>query len=208
MRLPFFSIIGLVAFTGISGFHCWSLLQVAGFYLPRYAVPFAILLTFVWLGAPAWMLHAMLRNKLKAGLLTVFLYVMTILLLGTRVLEGVPSEVGNTKWNDPEHRLTPGSKYVLHNHSHVIRPLSEAEYKLYGHLVGCYFSAGFMLFAAGLCLVPMDRDGQLGAPRRRLPTIDRPFPAATSRCPHCAGLIEADVPGRWPPWCPRCGGEL
>jgi hypothetical protein len=202
------SSIGFIAFAGLSCFHCWSVCQVARYYTPTLAAIFAILLGVAWLCALALMLAAISRNKLRAALLTVFLYAMAIVFLGTRVLEGVPSEVGNTKWYDPDRRLTPGSKYVLHNHSHVIRPLSEAEYRLYGNLAGCYFSAGFMLFAAGLCLMPLDRDGQLGRPARRLPAIEVFLPAATTTCPSCNGRITSDASGRWPPWCPHCGGAV
>ena len=61
------------------------------------------------------------RNKLKACLMAVFVYVMAIILTGTQVLEGVPDQVGAKQWRDPHHRLTPGAKYLLHNHANVVR---------------------------------------------------------------------------------------
>jgi hypothetical protein len=198
--------IGLFAFATLSGYHFWSLWQVAGYYLPGLVLLFAAFLTLAWMGGLGLVLYAIKRNKLMECLLVVFLYVMTIVLAGTRVLDGVPGEVGNKQWRDPQNRLTPGDKYLLHNHGNVVRALSEAEYGLYLSYGSCYFSAGFMLFAAALCLYPLDRDGQLDN-RRRI-SMASPHPVATAQCAHCSGLVSANVSGDWPPWCPNCGASL
>jgi hypothetical protein len=198
------SAVGLLAFAGLSGFHLWSLWHVAGYYLPALAPVVAVLLTLLWLGGLGLMLYAIRSNDLKTGLLTVFVYVMGILLIGMRVLEGVPAQVAEGSWRDPQHRLTPDARYLLHNHSNVIRVLSEAEYRLYQHYAACYISAGLMLLAAGLCLFPLDRDGQLqGRPR-----VTIPRPVVIAQCPHCLGPVPADALGRVPPWCPHCGATL
>ena len=167
--------VGLLGFAGLFGFHLWSLWHVACYHLPALAVLFAVLFTLVWLGGLWLMLYAIRRNKLKAGLLTVFVYVMTIIFIGMSVLQGVPTPIGDGKWHDPEHRLTPEARYVLHNHSNVIRVLSEAEYRLYQNYAACYFSAGLMIFAAVLCLCPLDRDGQLQGRRNVLVSIRNPI---------------------------------
>jgi hypothetical protein len=166
------------------------------------------LLAVAWLGGLGLVLYAIKRNKLQACLLAVFLYVMCIILTGTRVLEGVPAEVGKVEWRDPHHRLTPDARYLLHNHSTVLRVVSEAEYRLFLNYVGCYFSAGFMLFAAALCLQPLDRDGQLCGRRSVIRRLVNPQPSMTCRCPHCSGLVPGDAAGHFPPWCPHCGADF
>jgi hypothetical protein len=133
---------------------------------------------------------------------------MVIILAGTQVLDGVPAQIGEGQWRDPHHRLTPGAKYLLHNHSTVARELSEPEYQLYLNLGACYFSAGFMLFAAALCLTPLDRDGQLSNRRNIVRSTENLPHPVTARCSQCLGLVSADSSGHWPAWCPHCGATF
>ena len=202
------SAVGFVAFAAIFGFHVLSLWRIVGHFFPTLAAVLAFLLGIVWLGGISLFLYAISRNRLKACMLGVFAYVMVILVAGTRVLDGVPDEVGTTQWRDPQQLLTPDAKYLLHNHGNVSRVLSEAEYRLRLNYVSCYFSAGFMLFAAVLCLNPLDREGQVFA-RRRLRRGNGFTPLSfTSRCRRCSGVVAADAAGRWPAWCPRCGATF
>jgi hypothetical protein len=200
--------VGLFAFATLSCFHLWNLWSVASYHLPKLAILFAALLVLVWLTSLGLILYAIKQNKLKECLLLVFLYMMAIILAGTRVLDGVPGEVGTTKWRDPQHRLTAGDKYLLHNHGNVTRALSEGEYELYLSYVNCYFSAAFMLLAAVLCLYPLDRDGQLNSRRRIVSGFAKPRLVATAQCRDCSCLISASVSGELPPWCPNCGADL
>jgi hypothetical protein len=152
MARPILTCTGFFAFAAIAGFHYWSLWHVAAYHAPAAAVVVAVLLALVWLGWLGLILKALQTAKLKGVLLAVFVYVMAMTFVGMSVLEGVPSEVGKEEWYDPDHRLTPDARYLLHNHSRVVRVLSEAEYRLYSNYGACYFSAGLMLFAAALCL--------------------------------------------------------
>ena len=205
--MPFFwSGIGLFAFAALSGYHFLSLWHVACYFMPVLTPVFAVLFPLMWLcGLWLLFLFGVRRNKLKACLMAVFVYVMAIILTGTQVLEGVPDQVGAKQWRDPHHRLTPGAKYLLHNHANVVREISEAEYRLYLDLAACYFSAGFMLFATGLCLTPLDRDGQLRNKPKVIRSIDDSTGTATARCSQCRGQVSADSSGHWPAWCPQCG---
>jgi hypothetical protein len=65
-----------------------------------------------------------------------------------------------------------------------------------------------MLFAAALSLYPHDHDGQLSNRRRISSSVVRDQPVATARCGHCSGLVPMNVPGHWPPWCPKCGAKF
>jgi hypothetical protein len=208
MAHEFLSGVGLLAFAGISGFHFLSVWRVANHHLPALASVFAVFLILAWLGGVGLILYAIRRNKLKACFLTVFFYGMSVLFIGMGVLKGVPSHVAEGNWHDPQHRLTPDAKYVLHNHSNVIRALSEAEYRLYQNYAACYFSGGLMIFAAGLCLCPLDRDGQLRGGRRVLPNASNPQPTVMFQCTGCSKLVPAESSGRAPPWCPHCGASL
>jgi len=105
----FLSGVGLLAFAALSGFHFLSLWQVASYYLPDLLPLFAVVVVLVWLGGLGLVPYAVKRNKLKKCLLGVFFYVMAIILAGTRALDGVPAEVGEGNWRDPQQRLTPGS---------------------------------------------------------------------------------------------------
>jgi len=202
------SAIGLIAFVGLSAVHVLALWRVAGYYLPAHSALLALLLSVVWLGAMGLFLLAIARHRLKQCLLAAFLYAMVVLLAGTRVLEGVPDEVGNNEWNDPRHVLSPDARYLVHNHSNVIRVLSEAEYRVYLSYVTCYFTAAFMIFAAVLSVQPVDRDRQLFARGRALPRLEVIQPLFIGRCERCSGIVPSDGSGRWPAWCPRCGADL
>jgi hypothetical protein len=197
---------GLVAFAAFSAFHCWSLEQVAADFVPAWATVLEILLLLMWMSGIAILLLAVKNHKLIACMMTVFFYVMIVLFLGTRVLDGVPSKIADGNWRDPYHRLTPGAKYVLHNHGNVARVLSEVEYNRYSHFAGAYLSAGFMLVATAVCLFPLDHNGQLRGPRR-LRRLDDVPPVAIDHCPLCGCDIPSHVAGHWPPWCPHCGAS-
>src|SRR5262249_47046897 len=180
--------IAWLAFAALSGIHFLSLWRIAGYHLPALAAAFAVLLAVAWLGVQGLFLYAIRRNKLNACMMAVFLYVMIILFSGMRVLDGVPAAVGEGQWRDPDQRLAPEDKYLLHNHGSVSRALSEAEYRLYLNYVTCYFTAGFMLFAAVFCLNPLDKDRQLFHKRRVLSSIlDREPRAAARRAPWPGG---------------------
>ena len=200
--------VGWLAFAVLSGFHVVSLWRIAGYYFPALAAAFAVLLALAWLSIQVLFFYAIKTNRLKACMLAVFVYVMGVLLIGTRVLEGVPAEVGEGQWRDPDQRLAPEDKYLLHNHSNVVRALSEAEYWLHLNYGTCYFTAGFMLFAAALCLNPLDRDGQLFRRRPVMGSILDRQRWGTTRCARCRGIVPGDASGRFPPWCPHCGVDL
>jgi hypothetical protein len=91
---------------------------------------------------------------------------MIVLFAGMRVLDGVPSTIGEGKWRDPNHVLTAKTEYLLHNHGEVKRALSKPEYDLYQAYACAYFSGGVMVFAAAASLGPLDRNGQLFRQRR------------------------------------------
>jgi hypothetical protein len=204
----FWSAVGLLAFTAISGFHFMNLGHVAAFHLPDRTLVSAAGVVVLWVGGVGLMVYAMRTNRLMAPFLIVFLYVMAATLAGTQVLQGVPAKIGEGEWRDPHGRLTPEAEYLLHNHSNVVRVLSEAEYELFLNYVACYFSAGLMGFAACLCLFSWDRDGQLQGRRSLARPVDPAQPGPVSRCPACKWLVPADVEGHWPPWCPHCGANF
>jgi hypothetical protein len=144
----------------------------------------------------------------------VFCYGMITAAAGMCLLDGVPSDIGDGKWRDPHHVLTPETRYLLHNHSVVKKVLSKQEYDLYGAYGLAFFSGIGMLFAAAWTLGPLDRNGQLfrqrgpGAWARLARPQPPPWLPGNIRCPECGAgisLAERDQP---PPWCPRCGGTL
>jgi hypothetical protein len=99
-------------------------------------------------------------------MMVVFCYGMTVALTGMAVLDGVPSSIGDGKWHDPNHLLTPETKYLLHNHSVVKKVLSKEEYDLYLAYGLAFFSGVGMVFGAAAALGPLDRDGQVFQRRR------------------------------------------
>ena len=70
-----------------------------------------------------------------------------------------------------------------------------------------------MMLGAALCLVPLDRDNQLGFWKKKTawgaggvwPYDPAP---ATARCSHCRWCVPAQADGQWPPWCPHCGANF
>jgi hypothetical protein len=111
---------------------------------------------------------AALYNRLRPAMGVVFVYGMLVMLAGMRLLPGVPQAVRGENWRDPQNLLTPEAEFILHNHSVVMKVLSRQEFELYSQGGVCYFTGGGMVFCAALCLIPIDRDNQLGTrkPRR------------------------------------------
>jgi hypothetical protein len=122
----------------------------------------------IWIAALGILVRALVYNRLIPALGVVFIYVILVMLAGMTVLDGVPSKAAGIDWRDPNGVLTPDTEYVLHNHGAVSRVISQEEFELYSLYGTCYFTAGGMLMTVALCLLPVDRDNQLGTrkPRR------------------------------------------
>jgi len=161
------SAIGFTLFAGVSLLHFWSFYQIAVMLQPNLGIVAAPPLIVLWLGALGMLLQGLRVNRLKCPFAIVFGYVMFIILAGTQVLVGVPSPVGDGNWRDPHGLLTPDAKFILHNHGNVTKVVSQKEFTLYTLYGQCYFTAGFMLLSAAMCLGPMDRDNQIGFDKRR-----------------------------------------
>jgi hypothetical protein len=162
------SSIGLIAFAAVSFAHFRGLCRIVEILLPNLGAVAALGFMAIWAAALGMLLKALLLNRLKPAFAIVFIYVMLVMLAGMRVLDGVPSKAAGTNWRDPDGLLTPEADYVLHNHGTVSRVLSQEEFELYSLYGTCYFTAGGMLMTTALCLLPVDRDNQLGTrkPRR------------------------------------------
>ncbi len=162
------STIGFCLFAAVSLSHFSGLSKIAAFLWPNlgfFAFGCGIVIWGAFLGM---LMLAALYNRLKPAFGVMFTYVMLVLLAGMCFLPGVPAPVKGESWRDPQNLLTPQAEYILHNHSVVKKVLSRREFEMYSQGGVCYFTAGGMLLTAALCLIPIDRDNQLGTrkPRR------------------------------------------
>jgi hypothetical protein len=163
------STIGFCLFAAVSLGHFIGLSRIAALLWPDLGF-FAFGCSLVIWGALLGMLMlAALYNRLKPAFGVVFVYVMLVMLAGMRLLPGVPDTVKGANWRDPHNLLTPQAEYILHNHGVVQKIISRNEYEMYSQGGVCYFTAGGMLLTAALCLVPIDRDNQLGTRKPRRP---------------------------------------
>jgi hypothetical protein len=162
------STLGFVLFAAVSFAHFRGLCRIVAMLWPIVGVVANVCLTAIWVAALGMLVQALFHNRLKPALAVVFFYVMLVMLAGMRVLNGVPSEAAGTNWRDPDGLLTPDAEFVLHNHGAISRVITREEFVLYSLYGTCYFTAGGMLMTTALCLVPVDRDNQLGTrkPRR------------------------------------------
>jgi hypothetical protein len=135
---------------------------------PEVAFIGSVCFMTVWIAALALLVRALVHNRLMPAFKIVFFYVMVVLLAGMRVLDGVPGRAAEANWHDPKGLLTPEAEYVLHNHSVISRIITREDYVLYTLYGTCYMAAGGMMMTVALCLLPVDRDNQLGSrkPRR------------------------------------------
>jgi hypothetical protein len=161
------SVIGFLLFAGVSLLHFLGFYQITVLFRPQLAIIAAPVFVTLWLGTAGMLIQALRFNRLRRPLFLVFGYVMFIMLAGTQILAGVPSPVGDGNWRDPHGLLTPDAKFILHNHGNVTKVVSQKEFRLYTLCGQCYFTAGFMLLSAAMCLGPMDRDNQIGFHKRR-----------------------------------------
>jgi hypothetical protein len=162
------STLGFILFAVASFAHFRGLSRIVAMRWPIFDVVASVCLIAIWIAFLAVLVRALVHNRLKPALGVVFVYVMLVMLAGMRVLDGVPSKAADANWRDPDGVLTPDAEYVLHNHGAVSRVLSREEFELYSLYGTCYFTAGGMLMTVALCLLPVDRDNQLGTrkPRR------------------------------------------
>jgi hypothetical protein len=161
------STLGFVLFAVVSLAHFRGLCCIVAMLWPIFEVVATLGFVAIWIAFLAMLLEALLHNRLKPVFAVVFIYVMLVMLAGMRVLDGVPSEAAGTNWRDPDGLLTPDAEYVLHNHGAISRVLSREDFVLYSQYGTCYFTAGGMLMTAALCLMPVDRDNQLGTRKSR-----------------------------------------
>jgi hypothetical protein len=166
------SAIGFCLFAAVSLIHFFGLSRIAALLWPNLGfVAFGGFIV-IWGGFLGMLMLAALHNRLKPAFGALFIYVMLVLLAGTRLLPGVPDTVRGKNWKDPKNLLTPDAEYLLHNHSVVKKVLSRTEFEMYSQGGVCYFAAGGMMLTAALCLIPIDRDNQLGTRKpRRLGTL-------------------------------------
>jgi hypothetical protein len=161
--------IGFVGFAALSLLHVASLYRIAVYYGPGLHWIAAAAAGLLWLALVGIVGRGMYVQQLRLPMGIVFGYGMIVLFAGMRVLDGVPSTIGEGKWRDPKNVLTAKTEYLLHNHGEAKRVLSKPEYDLYQAYACAYFSAGAMVFAAAASLGPLDRNGQLF--RQRRPTV-------------------------------------
>jgi hypothetical protein len=158
--------IGFSGFAVLSLLHIVSLYRIAVYYGPSLHWFAAAAAGLLWLAFLGLVGRGMYLQKLRLPMGGVFGYGMMVLFAGMRVLDGIPSTIGDGKWRDPSHVLTAKTEYLLHNHGEVKRVLSKRDYDLYQAYACAYFSAGAMVFAAAASLGPLDRNGQLFRQRR------------------------------------------
>jgi hypothetical protein len=158
--------IGFVGFAALALLHVVSLYRIAVYYGPGLHWIAAAGAGLLWLTFLGLVGRGMYVRQLRLPMGVVFGYGMIILFAGMRVLDGVPSTIGEGKWRDPNHVLSAKTEFLLHNHGEVKRVLSKPEYDLYQAYACAYFSAGAMVFAAAASLGPLDRTGQLFRKRR------------------------------------------
>jgi hypothetical protein len=205
--------IGFIGFAAVSLLHFVSVYRIAAHYGPDFHWVAAVGGGLLWLSFLGLVARGMYRNRLQLPMAVVFVYGMVVALSGTRVLDGVPSTIDEGKWRDPDNLLTPQTKYVLHNHSVVKKGLTRQEYDLYLAYGFAFFSGIGMVFCAGACLGPLDRDGQLFQQRRpavwaMLNRQQPPSSALTAfRCRVFGGAISSAEEDKPPPWCPHCGSD-
>jgi hypothetical protein len=204
---------GFVIFGGVALIHFFGLYRVVTLLRPNLQALAGFCLALFWLAAVGTLLWGIRRNQLRLCFGLVFAYMMFILLAGTQVLKGVPMRVEEGTWRDPHRLLTPEARYVLHNHGVVNKVLSREEYDLYSFYALCYFTSAGMMMGSALCVIPLDRDDQLGFWKKKtawgtagLPPYE-PAPG-TAPCAHCGWRVPAEAPGHWPPWCPHCGATF
>ncbi len=161
------STLGFVFFAVVSFVHFRGISHIVALRWPNFGTVATLCLIAIWIAALAMLVQALLHNRLKPAFGVVFCYVMLVMLTGMRVLDGVPSEAAGTEWRDSDGLLTPDAEYVLHNHGAVSRVISRKEFELYSLYGTCYFTAGGMLMTTALCLLPVDRDNQLGTRKLR-----------------------------------------
>ncbi|HEV3143928.1 MAG TPA: hypothetical protein VGZ47_08605 [Gemmataceae bacterium] len=205
--------IGFIGFAAVSLLHAVSFQRIATFYGPDFRWIAAVIAGLAWIALLGLVARGMYHNRLRLPMGLVFAHGMIIVLGGMFVLDGVPSTIGEGAWRDPQHLLTPQTKYLLHNHSVVKKALSKQEYDLYSAYVCAYFTGAGMVFCAAASLGPLDRTGQLFPQRRpavwallnqtQLPQTPAPF-----RCPACRGAVSVAIVDRPRPWCPHCGVDL
>jgi hypothetical protein len=209
-----FAGIGFLGFAVVSLLHLMCAYRIASFYGPDFRALAAMAAGLLWFAFLALMARGMYRNRLRLPMVIVFGYGMVVALSGMRVLDGVPSTIGEGKWRDPNDLLTAQTKYLLHNHSVVKKVLTKQEYDLYVDYGFAFFSGIAMVFCAGASLGPLDRNGQLFQQRRpavwamwnQPPTP--PWALTAFRCPACRGAITLTGGDKPPPWCPHCGADL
>ncbi len=206
--------IGFVAFTAVSLLHFLSLDRVAAFHGPNVHLLAAVALGLLWSVFLGLLVRGMYRNELRLPFGLVFAYGMVALVAGMAVIPGVPAAMGEGKWHDPANLLTPETKFLIHNHSVVKKVLSKEEYELHLSYVLTYFSGAGMIFCTAVCLIPLDRNGQL-VPQRRTAgwtvlnrSHFRPWTMTAFSCPACHADVTV-TDGEHPPrWCPQCGADL
>jgi len=145
-------VLSFLAVAAAWSFHCWCLYRLAVLAWPgREGLAVAGML-LVWLTGLAAARLCVQRNCQKAVFCALFAYGFLGLVAGMRFLPGVPQEVGQTQWHDPQGLLGPESRYVLHNHSVVLRVLSRREYLFYVTAGTLYFSFAGLGFASGFAI--------------------------------------------------------
>jgi hypothetical protein len=157
------STLGFGLFAVVSFAHFRGLCRVVAMLWPNFDTVATLCLMAIWVAALGMLVQALFHNRLKPAFAVVFFYAMLVMLAGMRVLDGVPSKAADANWRDPNGLLTPDAEYVLHNHGAVSRIISREEFELYSLYGTCYFTAGGMLMTTALCLLPVDRDNQLGS---------------------------------------------
>ena len=147
-------------------FHCWCLYRLAGLAWPGRDGLAAGGMLLLWLAGLAVASLCVRHNRQSVPFCVLFLYGFLGLLAGMRFLPGVPQEVGQTQWRDPQGLLKPDSRYVLHNHSIVLRVLSDREYLLYITAGMLYFSFAGLGIASGIGMKALE--GSRRIERRRV----------------------------------------
>jgi hypothetical protein len=125
-----FAGIGFSGFAALCLLHVASLYRIAVYYGPELHWIAAAVAGLLWLAFVGLVGRGMYVQQLRLPMGAVFGYGMIVLFAGMRVLDGVPSTIGESKWRDPNHVLTAKTEFVLHNHGEVKRALSKREYDL------------------------------------------------------------------------------
>src|SRR5262249_38088126 len=145
----YFCVLPVITVAAAWSFHCWCLYRLAALAWPGWEGLAGGAMLVVWLASLAGARLCVRHNWQHVLFCALFLYRFLGLLAGMRFLPGVPQEVGQVQWRDPQGLLKPESRYVLHNHSVVLRVLSHREYLLYVTAAMLYFSFAGLGFASG-----------------------------------------------------------